>query len=565
MNIIRNKKKTAGVVTISVVLFVFHVLFADIFFESNDDTVMNLMAVDAYGYSQTQYLVYINIVLGWMIRSVYAILPGTNVYLWMFLLLNFISITVICLIITDPLDEAMSCVLTVIVSWVLAKDYYVAIQFTKSAPLYISAGCLILYHLFQTASRRLLSYVAAGFLICIGFMVRHSVMPALFPFFVLAIARLIVEKKTGPGRLWIICTVVITLIACVCYAANAVAYSSEEWSSFNRWNYLRSEIVDYGPINYYIAPDQFREAGISEIQIGMLAMGMTNDPDVFTEDFMQTVRDIVVDVRDQRLRMNAKVLTGSVQWMLNAISGKMIPLVFLVLLLIILIRGDRTDAYLFSSFMFLIWLQYYYLTCLGRVIWRAEIAVWIFPTLMALYTVLRWIRRQAESKEIKRVQDFKGIVVSVLSILLILLSLISVFREQKGGHIFKEADFESETIALIRNAGYGFMAAGGFYFSGNCGAENIFSIDKRYTDYYVNTAYIGGWPVPSPVSSVKQREYGIENLFRALYERDDVCLITDEDHAQIMKIYLQVQYEPEVQMEQINEVNGVQIWKYHIE
>ena len=51
-------------------------------YEVNDDAILSNIAAGAYG-RDTQYLVYINILIGWFLKPFFTLLPGLN---WLYLL-----------------------------------------------------------------------------------------------------------------------------------------------------------------------------------------------------------------------------------------------------------------------------------------------------------------------------------------------------------------------------------------------------------------------------------------------------------------------------------------------
>lgn len=91
--------------------------------------------------------------------------------------------------------------------------------------------------------------------------------------------------------------------------------------------------------------------------------------------------------------------------------------------------------------------------------------------------------------------------------------------------------------------------------------NNPMSITRgKYAGIYANSAYIGNWIYPSPISMYYAGEYGIENSIRALVLKDNVYLhATDENMAELVRFYLSKVLDAEVTYQ----VEGDGVYKYY--
>ena len=135
------KKKNLYIVYISLAIWMIFVFFGSVSYDVNDDAGMNMAAAGAYG-CYSQYLVYINVVLGYLFKLLYFIFPGINCYLWFYLIADLVATTMICVSVSDKLSLKHSVVLTVFINLALADEFYIHIHYSKSAVLYVVAACL---------------------------------------------------------------------------------------------------------------------------------------------------------------------------------------------------------------------------------------------------------------------------------------------------------------------------------------------------------------------------------------------------------------------------------------
>ena len=71
-------------------LFVFF-FFGNVYYDAGDDASLNLIAAGAYSPRASQYLVFENIVLGYIFKILYRIFPYINCYLIFFITMSCLS------------------------------------------------------------------------------------------------------------------------------------------------------------------------------------------------------------------------------------------------------------------------------------------------------------------------------------------------------------------------------------------------------------------------------------------------------------------------------------------
>ncbi|MBR4831016.1 MAG: hypothetical protein IKZ97_00145, partial [Butyrivibrio sp.] len=98
-----NKKRYIIIGAISLVFFISCILLGNLCYSTNDDTIMNLIAAGACGES-SQYLIYNNIILGYLFKILYITIPGVNWYLWIYLIFNLLAVVTLSIVLSEGLS-----------------------------------------------------------------------------------------------------------------------------------------------------------------------------------------------------------------------------------------------------------------------------------------------------------------------------------------------------------------------------------------------------------------------------------------------------------------------------
>lgn len=127
-----------------IVVFLFLAWILSIRFESNDDIVMLMISSGAYSGVPDYHLVFINVIYGLLLKSLYFIIPGLEWYTVLFCLLHIISFSLIFWIYSKRITTAFGQILLLLLLLVLQARFVVGLQFTTTAAITACAG-LALY------------------------------------------------------------------------------------------------------------------------------------------------------------------------------------------------------------------------------------------------------------------------------------------------------------------------------------------------------------------------------------------------------------------------------------
>ena len=237
------KKRAFFVITICIVLHLFFVICGDLTWETNDDELFNLIAAGAYGFRDSAYLIYQNIVYGYLLKLFYTILPSINIYVLLMLGFNSLFITLLCVESTKKLSLFYSLICTLIINLILRLNFFSVLQFTKNAFLYTAVGLYFLLAGLQEhrISKRVIGYIG----IALGFCVRWQACIFALPFFFVFLSF----KKYNWKYSLSICITMLVLLGSL-HFINRFAYSTKGWNYYRAYNKARTALVDYGIPSY---------------------------------------------------------------------------------------------------------------------------------------------------------------------------------------------------------------------------------------------------------------------------------------------------------------------------
>lgn len=541
-------RKTMILLICLTVFFVFN-RFGYTFYQTNDDEALNLIAAGAYGIGYSQYLIYVNIAVGWFLRICYQLIPSVNWYYTIFLALNIISIYCLAECLTRDMNLFDTIWITFLINALLSYDFYGAFQFTKNAFLYSASGWLLFSRCMKDGNTR--DTVLSFLLLVIGFCCRRQSFLFTLPFAAVYLGL----QLTGSGKKineysHVLRHLGIIMAGClVLFAADRQPYRLKEWQTYEKINDYSTYILDFGGLKYSRHEQKLSELNISETDLKVLQSWNYGDPDKFTPDTLEQM----VSLQEPRFTVQKTVTYAqrSLSRILDLVTGKQNLTIFVLIMSVLVILTGKKRALALTACIWLIILaEYLFLQSLHRVPWRVAIGIW----LMAGVILGDWLSTNTA---------FKNRAVKAL--LCLVFGLASVFCFQKHYiymHMMKDKpDFDHFFETIRHEHSDRFYLGDVETFCDRAMVSDYAAINASYTGRYENFMFLGGWEIPSPMGCNYARQRDIFNPYRALIERDDVLLASaHEDNVQLIREYLR-EYDPSVALEQVDEIDGIAIWK----
>lgn len=557
-------RKRTLIVVVSVLVCILSIIGGELDYAGNDDTFRNLISVGAFGDVYRYYIMFSNVLYGIPIALLNGIFPAINWYYWVMILVSIAAIASFCIVLFDKYSYGICLFGTIVVNISFSRDYYVAIQFTKTASLWIICGFIII---FASAIRRDKTWLLGVCFFAIGAACRMDCVYMVIPFaFVLVFFSMIRSwdkcnadnLKYVFGRFFLL-FVIILILDVAEYSFRAV---NPEWRDYWKYNRTSSYLLDQQGTDYNDAPNEYDAVFTDGNDIDLFMAWMFGDTDYYTIDWIESVVGIASSQNEDGLRINPQILLKTFKNMADAhyrapgFSSSIIVLT-LLLLVFFLIKGNAVDKLFALGNFCSIYVIYWYFTCVDRFMWRAELGAYVaiiifMAAYYRLFMAAETISDASGSSHVAKLALILGMV------FLLMFSGFNVYtwRYVKDKHVVaNEADITGRLYLFNDNPNYFYMLTD-FYVT-----NNPMSITKdRYNDIYRNSAYLGNWIIPSPVGMYYARCRGYENPMRALIEDNVYLHAIDSSIPERIRLHLSKTLGKEVQLVQDSD----EIWSLYV-
>ncbi|MBE5829992.1 MAG: hypothetical protein E7305_11135 [Butyrivibrio sp.] len=550
------KKKRLLIAAISMIIWAACVYFGYVSYDVNDDAGMNMVAAGAYG-PITHNLVHMNVVHGYVLKVLYAIFPFVNCYLWSFLVCDLLAVMGFAMVVTDKLRTYPAVVITVAINLILASDFYVHIQFTKSSALYVSVGLVMLIWQMKKTVREKSMLALSYFFIILGLSIRWESFLLALPVVLGALIvdelyELVIKKNKIDFKKYTL--TIIPIAVCIVIALiNHVSNSADPgWAEFRKTEEVLSPMRDFNRYVYSDSPEEYQAAGFTETDFEMVkGYWMWDDTEQFNSERLCALADIGEKYAKSYVRFDASYIKLTIKEVLSALTGKHIAMAFAVVLVLALLTADL-NVILQMLYMIVVSMgEIYYFFCLERVLWRAELCIWLTILMMGGYLVSRFAGKGKEQLSPQRDVPSRKYVLSYVAMAVCVLVLILVKSIVVDNSRFTNGDNRyDEFVELTKLEGVHFVCYNKAEYGVLQGADNIFAIDRRYAGYYENMSDLGGFAF-APFDQYYGVQKGITNPIRALFERDDVYYLGDEAPLQCLGQFISEKYGVDVDWEPV--------------
>ncbi len=290
--------------------FLFRVLFFDIKYEVSDDYIRDAVLSGAFGNGYDPQLLFGNVLIGYFLVFLYKLIPVISFYFIMLIVLGFCSVTAVLYLLFKKKVNTITVCIAIVYLMFITDDVYILLQFTKvAAAAGIAGGLLILHGLWEAKKRKVFFIVLGTILMIAGSMHRFSTSYIFAAFLVLSFLchtivlftrkenneKVKTSKKDISGVLirFCICVALIGLMFGIDKLGNYIKTNDDTHRDFNEYQDLRSNITDK------IRPDfddietvYADELGYDVIDYIMLGSWNFDDRDVYSNETLQKVAEI---------------------------------------------------------------------------------------------------------------------------------------------------------------------------------------------------------------------------------------------------------------------------------
>ena len=559
----------AAVCALCLLFFAFFLLLGHMSYETNDDETMSLICAGAYGPGVR--LVYSNYLLGLVLTRLYLLFPGLNWYLVLMLLASLTALMAVCLVLGSTLSFPGSMMLTAALNVLLGYDFYNELQFSKNASLLTGVGAVLLFYLLYGGKKKRMALLLGSFLITAGFMVRKDSFYAAAAVMACgALPALQWKKREMIRRL--LCVFGPALLAVlICMGINKAAYSKDpQWRNYMKYNILRSDLLDFGFPSYDLHKDEIKALGLGKNDLKLLQSWDYMDPEVFTIGTLEKLVEMRGGSKRTRLKINRSTLLRAAKGIGEAVTGYGIAGTCAGVKIALLLVGTAASNLTVLAALLIICLEYWYLGCFGRVIWRGECGIWLsalFVSLSAAFFAGDLPERFRKSFRPEHHRGWSLYIGTAMAAGIAVGSLLYTFFVQKQQQTFEYMTSYQPLLEEINRRGDAgdptIYIADTFTFSYRPVVSRMPDITGKCKGLFRYMGFIGGWMGASPDGQYYLKRQGIDNPIRSLAEDERTVFLCGEDTSKIMLKYLRKHCSADIERTLVEEIEGYKIWSYH--
>ena len=561
MKIISKSKFLLFFIT-TAIMCVFSILGGALVYVGNDDTFRNLISAGAFGNNYSFYIPYSNVLYGMPAYLLNTIIPWINWYYWIMIGITVFSISASCYICLEKYNFIIAETTTIFINIILARDYYIAVQYTKSASLWIISGFIIIIH---SICKKNLKWIWGAFLFLFGTAERFECMLMVLPFIAVFLIMfclsnykqdIFIELKPIIKPLTTIVLGIIILLV----ADYSFKTLHPDWNEYLEYDQASVNIRDFMYLDYNHNPSEYNSINTDENDIALYSNWLFGDTDFYDISWLKKVYAIEQPYNNRKIRLNYNIIKQTIIKLLDipirnpfdSLGPVFLTWIFIVFLLL---RKNYTDKLFGIGILCSVVIIYWYFACINRFMWRVEIGVFLSATFLSGFYLSN------TKPDIIRVPSKKTKILFI-SVAIFLFGVYSVFmtyqwRYVKDKHIVEhEADISGRLETFAENTD-NFYILTDFYVTNN----PISLTYEKWNNLYRNSCYLGNWIVPSPAAMHFAQDYDIDNPMTALISQRPVFLHCDsDDKLNMIKQHLKKISKHDIEVTELPD----SIWKFEI-
>lgn len=514
-----------------ILVFLIILLFVPIF-DTNDDIAIRSFVTGEYGFYD-YHIVFSNVILGWVLASLYQMINFIPWYELMHYLFIYLSLSFLTHII---LNKGKSLLLLLTILLLFSIDLYVKLQFTKTASVLSISGGLILINNALNDEEHKIMYLFGILLIVLGFMVRPKQCLACLGIeaaFCIPFYKTLFTKKN------ILVCLIIMILCGLCYFVDKKSYSSKEYQEYLTFNYLRSELLDRGFPDYSVNWGKFHDMELTENAYWLYWTWDFNDPDKFTIPVMQEIVDL-----KQNEEINIK---NNILYIFKYMFNKIYYAILILLVISMIIRKNGFSTSMLMCFLSFICLCYFALLMKPDLEDRV-----IYPLLFEMFILLFYSYNPIDF--IRKKNYICSFWISFITIVLIFFAIFNIYGTQSR-FIYNDKKINEKYLESINKNDV-------YIVSTPCNLISNKLFDQVDFGVYSNKIMLGGWQTHHPLFLQVANLNNVSNPFDDLINRDDVYLISNDKRLDLIIKYIEDYYFSNVDYDVIKKIeNDVCIYK----
>lgn len=549
---------------LNILFFLYALLFGRLAFETNDDREMCNFLSDVYNYGNRSYIVFVNIILGYILRFFYLAIPTINWYVIFGLIFNFIALTMITWCIYKKSNVGVGTLVSLAFLIMFYQESYVSFQFTKNAFLYLVAGFLVILSYYAQWKKKAFILALGCALMLLGSMVRFQCFEGVVPFFALA---LVVELFHTHKRAWkkwmplffVLCISFILIGGC--RGLHLYQYETEPfWEYYRDYNAIRANLTDYGMYDYKQYAEEMNKMGITVEDYSLLLKWTYADSEIFSLEMLEKLGELKAKHSSSIAIISLDLLKTYISNIIDICQLYLYiyATAILILLAFMLEIKKKYPVLLFLGGMFAEWYVYVWM---NRIVFRSLYGTILIGIVLSIYYLLDVEKDNIYSRWKRSLDiDLQRKCFAFFCVLLVLCSVPQSMR-MISDKVYRRENVEYEELLAEVQANKNILYL--------VDRPTLTALEEGYSPYkvvpqgaYENVCVIGGWLYPTPQNSAALGRFKIENPMRSLAEgRDDIYLV-DGISPNLKRDFLIRHYSPGLHMEVVKEYSLYKIYSF---
>lgn len=278
--------------------FLTAVIFCDQKYETNDDYCTDSILAGTLTGKPNQYILFSNVLLGYLLKEFYTVIPTISFYFIMLELMGIFSMIFIVWIILKRCRTSVGVLASIICLVCFSDDLFILVQFTKVAAVSIAAGGLLFLETItdKTLPHRKICAAAGAVLFLLGSMLRLECIYCVIPFLLI---RFIVLAYKNPVKdilfRFLMCMVLIGSSYALLGINNVIWNAEPDFRNYRELNEYRYHITDVPKPLYNEIRTEMEAIGVSEIDYYMTATWQFTDFSVYTPEKLEKIAGVLND------------------------------------------------------------------------------------------------------------------------------------------------------------------------------------------------------------------------------------------------------------------------------
>lgn len=555
-------KKLFLALGINLIILILTQIFATSYFALYDDVVMNDIAAGYYGEEFSQYLIFPNIIYGFILKFLYSLTHAVNFYGIVQFVLAFFGLWMVSYVFLKRYSYVIGTVLSVVMGVFFSYFAFISIQFTQLAAICCATGCIVFFY--GLIERGTYLQIAGIFLIMSGYWIRNDVFWSTLPFLLILLVRYCIEEGFFKKEHWYrrhrrLFLSSFALIACLLfsYFVDYKVYEAKDWKEYTEYNLCRASILDYELPAYDENEEFYKSIGFSENDVKMLANWNYADNDKYTLENLKKISQYTDSKRN--LHLDIKIIQEIGAKLIESGNGFFCVYFSMILSLaaLICLKGYRKIYVLFMWGAIAV--EYWYLLCNGRIPQRTYFAIWLITTIMLLTLLMDNMLAGTKSTLI-----WSGVF--LVSCLVCFFVQYPVINEQQTATNYLEEQERCERLLtdIAKSPDNLYLI--------DCRSidlpREVFYVPKNSTSNYANNYVpLGGWICPTPMYQNILYNYDVENPVRALARsRENLYYVTQHGNGTIetMTKYLQENYRKKIKAKLVDTCYNYEVYCFTV-